>query len=82
MPILATREKDNQRRTVVFLACRYFLRFFPDYLFGEEVIQMETETIGSRIRATRKEMGYSQEELAALLYYEENHYMQIREGSA
>jgi transcriptional regulator with XRE-family HTH domain len=29
---------------------------------------METETIGSRIRAARKEMGYSQEELAALLY--------------
>ncbi len=36
MPILATREKDNQRRTVVFLARRYFLRFFPDYHFGEE----------------------------------------------
>lgn len=29
---------------------------------------METETIGSSIRAARKEMGYSQEELAALLY--------------
>jgi transcriptional regulator with XRE-family HTH domain len=29
---------------------------------------METETIGSRIRAARKELGYSQEELAALLY--------------
>ena len=29
---------------------------------------METETIGSRIRVARKEMGYTQEELAALLY--------------
>ena len=53
MPILATREKDNQRKTVVFLAHRYFLRFFPDYHFGKEVIYMETETIGSRIRAAR-----------------------------
>ncbi len=82
MPILATREKDNQRKTVVFLAHRYFLRFFPDYHFGKEVIYMETETIGSRIRAARKEMGYSREELAAFFIYEENHYMQIREGSA
>lgn len=37
MPILAMREKDNQRRTVVFLAVAIFA-LFPDYHFREEMI--------------------------------------------
>lgn len=36
MSILATREKDNQRRTEVFLARRYFLRFSLIIILGKK----------------------------------------------
>ncbi len=34
----------------------------------EEILNKEVNTIGARIRECRKEMGYSQETLAAMLY--------------
>ena len=50
----------------------FFAPFFPVIGRKEKRMVTESNTVGARIRECRKAMGYSQEELAELLYMKKN----------